>query len=293
MANDTPISKKYRILKNENTDTWDRISFLTKASDVYFSDSSSAQDLKPTNTLLRNTMYSIGDVVSEKTARTHNLFVCVVSGTTDAIVPTDYTRVLPGDLITDGTAQFRVYDRKPSNIMTDSYNTPSLKAVDNVKSRLIASDDTHFYFGKDYYGRYGFYTSPNKESSTFHNFQHGYTRYSPYESSTTPTKSFSINSGQSKTITLYAPTGYAWKEVWLIQLLGNTSNHPFYLYFNFDLSKDQFSSDYRQGWLCGDFNEQLTITSIENTGGTVVFNNNDSVTRTITPYYIWGYLENA
>ena len=24
MANDTPVSKKYRILKNENTDTWDR-----------------------------------------------------------------------------------------------------------------------------------------------------------------------------------------------------------------------------------------------------------------------------
>lgn len=289
MANDTPVSKKYRVLKNEASDTWDRVSFWTKASDVYFNDDVSAKDLKPTNTLLRNTFYSIGDVVFEKTARTRYLFVCIVSGITDTDTPIEYARALPGDLVIDGTAQFRMYNYKPSSTSTDLYNTSSLRAVDNVKSRLIADDNVEFYFGKEN-DIYGFFTSEARTNATFHPFQHGYTRYSPFNSSTTPTKSFSINAGQSKTIPLYAPTGYAWKEIWLIQLLGNSSDHPFYVYHYF---YDLHSSTYFWGWENGISSEELIITSLDNEGGSVVFKNNDSVTRTITPYYIWGYLENA
>lgn len=283
MANDTPVSKKYRILKNENTDTWDRISFWTKGSDVHFNDDSTVQSLKPTNTLRRNTSYSIGDVAFEKTASSNYMLYCEVAGITAATTPSGYANATRGILITDGTAKFRVYDIIPlSLIMSEECTVPSLSVVDDLKSKLVASDNTNFYFGKHSNGYYGFYTSDSRTADTFHTFQHGYTRYE-----TSLSISVNITSGSSKVVNLEAPSGYKWKEVWMIQIAGNSN--PFYVYYNFTNSST--STTYR-GWLNGISSEKLTITSTGNTTS-VTFKNNDSTTRTVTPCCIWGYLESV
>lgn len=170
MVENLVSGKKYRILVDAANDVWDRISFWTKASDVYYDDGTTVEVNKPNAMLKRNTFYSVGSVVYENSAPSWVMFKCTTAGTTAATVPSTYSTISsPGTVITDGTARFTVYDVRPSSTLsTSSYQIPTMSLVNNLSSELTANG-TKFYF--DYQnGKYGYNTSSARGASTFSPF---------------------------------------------------------------------------------------------------------------------------
>lgn len=166
--------KKYRILSDIANDTWDRISFWTKASDVEFND---GRDLESASAdyargiIKRSTRYEVGTVGYVSTAPSWAMFICSTAGTTASSFPSTYATVSSGgSVVVDGTARFTAYDLRPDDNPDDSsqYMIPTSNVVCHQYDQLMMNDDK-FYF--DYQnGEYGFNTDPNRGSSTFHSF---------------------------------------------------------------------------------------------------------------------------
>lgn len=170
MVENLVSGKKYRILVDAANDVWDRISFWTKASDVYYDDGTTVEVNKPNAMLKRNTFYSVGSVTYENSAPSWVMLKCTTAGTTASTVPSTYSTISsPGTIITDGTARFTVYDVRPSSTLsTSSYQIPTMSLVNNLSSELTANG-TKFYF--DYQnGKYGYNTSSTRGTSTFSPF---------------------------------------------------------------------------------------------------------------------------
>lgn len=176
MTENPVTGRKYRILTNATTDTWDRISFWTKASDVEYNDSSTAEDNKPINIIKRSTAYDVGVIGYVPTAPSWVMLKCTTSGTTLATLPSTYQTITEvGRVITDGTAKFTVYDVRPQTTLSSGspYQIPAMNTVSDLSDELIATNGNNekvgFYF--DYQnGHYGYNTSPTRESSTFTSF---------------------------------------------------------------------------------------------------------------------------
>ena len=170
MVENLVSGKKYRILVDAANDVWDRISFWTKASDVYYDDGTTVEVNKPNAMLKRNTFYSVGSVTYENSAPSWVMLKCTTAGTTAATAPSTYSTISsPGTVITDGTARFTVYDVRPSSTLsTSSYQVPAMSLVNNLSSELTVNG-TKFYF--DYQdGKYGYNTSASRGASTFSPF---------------------------------------------------------------------------------------------------------------------------
>lgn len=173
MVENLVSGKKYRILTNAASDIWDRISFWTRASDVYYNDNTSAEANKPINVLKRSTRYSVNDVAYAPNAPSWVMLVCSTAGTTSSSLPSTYgSSSVPGAVITDGTAKFTVYDVRPNqNLNTSAYQMPTMSIVNHLNYLLTAPNNQHFYF--DYKNnQYGFNTSANRDG-TFIPFSSG------------------------------------------------------------------------------------------------------------------------
>lgn len=281
MANDTPISKKYRIW-NEGNNEWDRISFWTKGSDVHYdNDTVTSQDLMLNNMLLRNKEYSYGDAVFEKTAKPCYMFRCEMDGTTAATTPSGYANASTGDVITDGDARFRAYDISPSSDGSSAYKTASLKSVKDIRNQIVDTDGTPFYFGM-YDGNYGFYTSADKSSSSFHLFKNDYT-FVIAIGRMVPDPSVTIRAGQTGSVYLLPGD---WEDVWIIEEAYSTG--VFYVRYKIQL----LDGTYKDGWITVGADtafHNTELISCEN-GWATFKNNNYDYSVTITPGYIWGYL---
>lgn len=161
------IGRFYRILTNVNNDIWDRLSFWKKASDVELNDGSTLENNKPLDMLHRNTYYSVGAIAYISSAPSWVMLKCITAGTTASTAPSTYSTISsPGTTITDGTAKFAVYDKRPiSTLSSSDYQIPTMNLVNDINSQLIVSGQ-HFYFDyKD--GKYGFNTDANRGSDTF------------------------------------------------------------------------------------------------------------------------------
>ena len=167
MTENIVLGKLYRILANVSSNIWDRLSFWKKASDVEFNDGTTLENNKPLAVLKRSTAYTIGVIAYTPAAPSWVMLRCTTVGTTASTLPTTYGTISSvGTVITDGTAKFTVYDRRPSATLSSSaYQIPTMNLVKSIDSQLIANGK-HFYF--DYQnGRYGYNTDANRGSSTF------------------------------------------------------------------------------------------------------------------------------
>lgn len=290
---DTPISKKYRILNQNNE--WDRISFWTKGSDVHYdNDISTAQDLALVNNMLRNKDYFIGDMVYEKTAKPYYIFECVVNGTTAATTPSGYSSVSAGEIVEDGDAQFRAYDIRPTTSDSgSSYITASSKTVDDVKNHVVDTDNEHFYFG-NYGGNYGFFTSADRSASSFHLFRNDYLRFFSGEEKDPP--SITIPPGETGTVLLLSTVRgfgeWEWEDVWFIEINHSPYMDPFapkkfYVRYNFE-SLGGITQD---GWIGSPATQGLELISVSKTNGNTyaTFRNDTSESHWVSPYVIFGY----
>ena len=151
MSENLVTGRKFRILTDAVHAVWDRISFWTKASDVYYDDNSTAEDNKPINILKRSTAYTYGTIVYELTAPSWVMLKCTTAGTTDSSVPTTYSTIsTSGTVIRDGTARFTVYDiRVSTTLSTSSYQPPAMSLVNRINSELIADNGDEFHFAYD------------------------------------------------------------------------------------------------------------------------------------------------
>lgn len=173
MIENEVTGRKYRILTNKEEDEWDRISFWTSASDVYYSgDTGSAEENRPINIIQRNYTYKKDDIVYVPSAKSWAMFVCTKAGQTSNILPSAYKDAVVGASISDGSAYFVLYDIRPSSTASDSdYQVPAMSLVNNINDQLTAPDGlgTKFYF--DYQnGKYGYNTSSSRSPDTFHAF---------------------------------------------------------------------------------------------------------------------------
>lgn len=167
MTENLVSGKKYRILTDAANDVWDRISFWTKASDVYYNDDTTAEANKPVAILKRSTAYAVGDIAYEITAPSWVLLRCTTAGTTKSTTPSTYSTITSvGTVITDNTAKFTVYDIRPSTTLsTSKYQIPAMSLVNSLNAELTANSKK-FYF--DYQnGEYGFNTASNRAAATF------------------------------------------------------------------------------------------------------------------------------
>ena len=167
MTENLVSGKKYRILTNAANDVWDRISFWTKASDVYYNDNTTAEANKPAAMLKRSTAYTVGTIAFETTAPSWVLLRCTTAGTTAASVPSTYSTISSvGATITDGTAKFAVYDARPTTTLsTSAYQIPAMSLVNSLNAELTANSKK-FYF--DYQNsKYGYNTDSARGASTF------------------------------------------------------------------------------------------------------------------------------
>ena len=163
--------KAYRILRET---TWDKLSFWKKASDVEYNDGSTMQDNKPIAILQRNHEYRVGEIAYEHSAPSWALLECITQGITAETVPDDYKRLSnisgPGTVITDGTAQFVVYNIVPSVVLSSSpYMIPAMSLIGDIRGNLTASNGEEFYFDV-HDGVYGYNTDPNRAIETFRAF---------------------------------------------------------------------------------------------------------------------------
>ena len=158
MTENLVSGKKYRILTDAVNDVWDRISFWTKASDVYYNDNTTAEANKPTNVLKRSTAYSVGTIAYCASAPSWVMLRCTTAGTTAEIVPTTYSTITSvGTVITDGTARFTVYDARPSSTLSSSsYQIPTMNLVNNLNSELTANGNKFYFAYNSSTGKYGY-----------------------------------------------------------------------------------------------------------------------------------------
>lgn len=281
---DTPISKKYRILNQNNE--WDRISFWTKGSDVHYdNDIATAQDLALVNNMLRNKDYYIGDMVYEKTAKPYYIFECVVNGTTAATTPSGYSSVSAGEIVEDGDAKFIAYDIRPTTSDSSSeYITASSKTVDDVKNHVVDTDNEHFYFG-NYGGNYGFFTSADRSASSFHLFANDYVCVDA-SVQIVPTYSVEINPGETKDVYLYCPDSsrYEWDSVWIVSTALYNNYH--FIYYNFE----SLGGENKSGWITLE-NDKIELVSVIKEGGSswATIKNNSTSKVIICPGCICGY----
>ena len=156
MTENTVLGKFYRILTDVTNDVWDRISYWKKASDVEFNDGSNLENNKPIAILQRSTAYSVGAVAYIDSAPSWVMLRCTTAGTTAVTQPTTYATISSaGTVITDGTAKFTVYDKRPSSTLsTSSYQIPTMSLVYNLNSQLTANGQ-NFYFAYSN-GQYGY-----------------------------------------------------------------------------------------------------------------------------------------
>lgn len=171
MTENLVTGRKYRILTDAAQDIWDRISYWTKASDVYYNDNTNAEENKPVNILKRSAAYPVGAVAYEPTAPSWVMLKCTTSGTTSPNVPTTYSTISSvGQIITDGTAKFTVYDVRPAtSLSSNPCLIPAMSLISDLDDALSSNGNGKFYF--DYQdGKYGFNTSPTRESIYFHPF---------------------------------------------------------------------------------------------------------------------------
>ena len=138
MTENIVTGKKYRILTDATQDIWDRISFWTKASDVYYDDNSTAETNRPIGILKRSTAYVVGTVAYEPTAPSWVMLRCTTAGTTAASTPSTYKTISSaGTVITDGTAKFTVYDIRPTGTLsTSAYTVPTVGLLNTQISNL-------------------------------------------------------------------------------------------------------------------------------------------------------------
>lgn len=143
MTENIVTGKKYRILTDATQDIWDRISFWTKASDVYYDDNSNAEANRPIGILKRGTAYVVGTVAYEITAPSWVMLKCTTAGTTAASTPSTYKTISSsGTVITDGTAKFTVYDIRPTTTLsTNAYSVPTVSLLNTQISNLSKSVD--------------------------------------------------------------------------------------------------------------------------------------------------------
>ena len=167
MTENIVLGKFYRVLTNVSSDIWDRLSFWKKASDVELNNGTTLETNKPSAILQRSKAYAKGDIAYTSDAPSWVMLRCTTAGTTAATVPTTYSTITSaGTTITDGTAKFAVYDRRPtSTLSSSSYQIPTISLVKTLDGQLTANSK-HFYF--DYQnGKYGYNTDANRGSSTF------------------------------------------------------------------------------------------------------------------------------
>ena len=138
MTENIVTGKKYRILTDATQDIWDRISFWTKASDVYYDDNSTAETNRPIGILKRSTAYVVGTVAYEPTALSWVMLRCTTAGTTAASTPSTYKTISSaGTVITDGTAKFTVYDIRPTGTLsTSAYTVPTVGLLNTQISKI-------------------------------------------------------------------------------------------------------------------------------------------------------------
>lgn len=167
MTENIVTGKKFKILIDATQDIWDRISFWTKASDVYYDDNSTVESNKPTNTLKRNTYYQLGQIAYEFTAPSWVMLRCTTAGTTSNVLPTTYSTISSvGQSITDGGAKFVVCDVRPSSTLSSSsYEIPAMSLVNDLNSQLSINGQKIYFDVHD--GKYGINTSSSRGSSTF------------------------------------------------------------------------------------------------------------------------------
>ena len=140
--------RKYRILVDKANDIWDRISFWTRASDVYYDDDSSAQDNQPVNMLKRATEYKDGDIAYTPFAPSWVMLRCTRDGMTarsmSSALENKYRSINSvGSVIDDGEARFMVCDIRPtSTASTSQYQIPSMKYVNDIKSQLTTTTNS-------------------------------------------------------------------------------------------------------------------------------------------------------
>lgn len=167
MTENIVLGKLYRVLTDVTNDVWDRLSFWKKATDVELNDGTTLEKNKPNAILQRSTAYAKGDIAYISDAPSWVMLRCTTAGTTAATIPTTYSTISStGTIITDGTAKFAVYDKRPNGTLaSNNYIIPTVKLVNALDGQLTANGK-HFYF--DYQnGKYGYNTDANRGSSTF------------------------------------------------------------------------------------------------------------------------------
>ena len=161
MTENKVSGRSYRVLADAVNDIWQTYSFWKKAEDVEIDIDSNTtctlEDVKPFYVLKRSALYAVGDIAYEGTAPSWVMLKCEVAGSTASLVPTTYTDISEaGELITDGTCKFRVYDIRPKTSYSDSdYCIPAMDLAIDIDNRL-----GDFYFGVSN-GNYGVWVGSN------------------------------------------------------------------------------------------------------------------------------------
>ena len=146
MVTENIVHKKYRILKDEISDIWDRISFWRAGTDVYLSNGTGLEtDLTNKQTKIDKNFTNLAQVeTSNKSAHA-------------------YTK---GQLLVYNNKLYRVIAAiSVNNTLTVGTNIQAI-TISNLSSMLTATNGNQFYFDyKD--GKPGFYPNASKTASQF------------------------------------------------------------------------------------------------------------------------------
>ena len=146
MVTENIVHKKYRILKDEISDIWDRISFWRAAEDVELSNGTDLEtDLATKQTKINANMTNLAQVESSSTSA-HA-----------------YTK---GQLLVYNNQLYRVIAAiAVGNTLTVGTNI-QVVSISILSSMLVATNGNQFYFDyKD--GKPGFYPNASKTASQF------------------------------------------------------------------------------------------------------------------------------
>ena len=146
MVNENIVHKKYRILKDDISDIWDRISFWRSASDVALTGGADLEtDLSSKQTKIDSNISNLGGVETSSTSA-HA-----------------YTK---GQILVYNNQTYRVKAAiAVGNTLTVGTNIEAI-TISNLSTMLVATNGTQFYFDyKD--GHPGFYPNASKTASQF------------------------------------------------------------------------------------------------------------------------------
>lgn len=146
MVTENIVHKKYRILKDEISDIWDRISFWRAGTDVYLSNGTGLEtDLTNKQTKIDANQTNLAQIETSSTSA-HA-----------------YTK---GQLLIYNNQLYKVIAAiAVGNTLTVGTNIQAI-TISNLSSMLTASTGIQFYFDyKD--GKPGFYPNANKTASEF------------------------------------------------------------------------------------------------------------------------------